>query len=172
VLTEAINKFLRRRVNAATRTEVRNGQGTDWIRVYNPPVNAVTSVTFDFNGYTPVEVAGSNFVYDTDNNGGRIKMKVTAQPRYYFGEGFQNVQIVYNGGFAAIPYDIQAAAALITRKLLEMSDDERLVVEKVEGSRKVKYDQAYGSIVSGGFAGEIFNEVRALLLPYVLVRCQ
>lgn len=168
VITESINKFLRRRVNASNRIEVRNGQGKDWIRVYNPPVNAITSITFDFNGFSPKVVTGSNFVYDTDQNVGMVKFKTTANPQYGFADGFQNIQIQYNGGFAAIPYDIQSAAALVVRKIMEMSDEERLVVEKVEGSRKVKYDQTY---ISGGIELPVFAEAKQLLLPYQLVRC-
>lgn len=168
VLTEGINRFLRRRVNAATRTEVRNGQGTDFLRVYNPPINAITSITFDYNGYSPQTVVGSNFVYDTDKNVGMVKFRPTASPKYGFSEGFQNISIIYSGGFASIPYDIQSAAALITRKILEMSDEERLIIEKTEGSRKVKYDQTY---IAGGIELPVFAEAKQLLMPYVLTRC-
>jgi hypothetical protein len=168
VLTEGINKYLRRRVNSATRTEVRNGQGTNYIRVYNPPINSITSIVFDYQGYNPTTVAGSNFAFDTDQNVGLVMFKATASPKYGFDDGFQNILITYNGGFSTVPADIQSAAALITRKILEMSDEERLVVEKVEGSRKVKYDQTY---ISGGIELPVFAEAKQLLLPYMLVRC-
>lgn len=167
-ITEAINKFLRRRVNAAVRTETRNGQGTDWIRVYNPPINAITSITFDNNGYNPQTVVGSNFVFDTDQNVGLIRFKPTASPKYGFEDGFQNIQVIYNGGFAAIPVDIQSAAALVCLKLMEMSDVDRLVDIKLEGSRKVKYNQTY---IDSDLEISVFAEALALLLPYQLARC-
>lgn len=165
-VTRAISKFLRRSVVAEDFDEVRNGRGTDWVRVYNPPVNDLTSITFDYNGQNPTTVTTASFVWDAET--GVVKFKPTASIRYSFAEGFQNLRILYNGGWESVPEDVQDAAALIIRKLAEFGDDERLVTEKAEGSRKIKYDTVGGGI---SLDGPLFAEARELLLPYRLVRC-
>jgi hypothetical protein len=162
---EGVNKYLGRRISAGLRTEIRNGQGQDWIRAFNPPINSLTSVTVDFNGTNPTVVDGADFVYQQET--GIIKSKPTASIRYGFAEGFQNVKLIYNGGYATIPLPIKRAVSLVIRKLIELGDPDRLVTTKGMGNRVVKYE---GVVGSGDLSDPLFGDARRLLEPYRIVR--
>lgn len=169
VVTSSINTFCGRSLIAGDHAEVRNGQGTDWIRVWNPPINSVATVVFNYNGSNPATVNSDQFVWDSEM--GVIKFKPTATVQYGFGVGFQNVQINYNGGYNPVPSDVQAAAALLIRNLIEMGDDNRLVTEKQEGNRRQRYGEMYGQVLAGQLGGPLFVGIGQLLQPYVDRRC-
>lgn len=101
---------------SATITEVGSGDGT---ALYLPrawPITAVTSLTVDTLAWTVLMgTAAEAYQYAfVPAHGGWVE----ARSGYAFPVGSGNIRMVYTGGFATIPDDVQYATALLTHLLL------------------------------------------------------
>ena len=116
--TTALNRYARRILEATDYTEELDGTGCPRVIVANSPINSVTSlkVTSD-RDFTITAVDPTTYVFDRS---GVITLLPTAQltilaltNQAIFWKGIRNVQVVYNGGFAAVPEDVKHAAILL-----------------------------------------------------------
>lgn len=116
--TAAINRYCRRTFEGATYTEELDGTGLDIILVKEPPVRTVTTLKVstdrDFSNITAVDA--STYVFD---DSGTITLLPTASLGIFatttpvFWKGVRNIQVVYEGGFATVPVDVEQAAILL-----------------------------------------------------------
>lgn len=112
---------------AANYTEVRNGNGTSSLMMKEWPINSVSSVTVDTisiqaspDGVQPGftfdksgNPEGQNTVYLVGGAQGFMIGNSGLQPTFagasIFTQGFNNVTVVYNAGYAAIPPGVNQA---------------------------------------------------------------
>lgn len=90
-------------------TEVHNGRKQNLLILKRFPINTFTEVWVDSTGAftdTSRKVANSNFAITDENY-------CLTYLNNVFPNGYANIQIKYNAGFAAIPSDIQEAALWI-----------------------------------------------------------
>jgi hypothetical protein len=160
----AVDKYLHSIVEADDFIEVRNGEGSDYLKTWNRPINSLTSITFDLNDTNSQTVAGSEFVYDADT--GIIKFKPTSTARRYFC-GFQSIEVQYNAGYEPedIPDDIKLAWCKIVDTLYKQSNESGLIGKKKVGDVLVEYYDIL-SPVQISLNDPIFGDVRTLLAPY------
>lgn len=137
--SQSIEKYLNRVLTAADYTEYHDGDSTSDIIVDNPPINSLTSITFISS--TDTVVNGSNFNYDS--KAGIIRWKdynldSTADIIGVFPAGYQNIKIIYNGGWANVPEEIQF---LIAEAVIQVFDRR----------------EAYGQIENAKLGNQFFN---------------
>lgn len=133
-----IQKYCNRNFLSATYTELLDGTGTNQIFVKNPPIITLTSITFlAATNVTPVV---TDFVYKPTGEIRWNTYNLTSSDIVgYFPEGYQNIQIVYTGGFATVPTPIQLACAQIVGDLF--SPDGNL--EAIEFLKLGQYSASY-----------------------------
>lgn len=157
-----VDKYLGSIVAAASYTEVRSGECTDYLKTWNRPVNSLTSVTFDANTSSPTTVANTEFDYEPDS--GVIKFKPQSASWRLFDQGFRNISIVYNAGYSTIPDDIILAYSMVTNSVYKQSGRD-VVAKKKVGDVSVEYADLM-SPVQINLQDPIFGDVRRLLAPY------
>jgi hypothetical protein len=162
-ICRGIDKYLKRKVCPTAYEEVRNGRGTNFIRVWNPPIISLDSITFNLDDSQETEVDGANFKYDET---GIVMYKPSVASQYYFEKGFSNIQVSYTGGWITTPDPIKQAAALVIKQLLVLSDPNSLITSKRVGNVQISYSDVY----EGQFDDPIFATAKALLDPYRLIR--
>jgi|SRR5271157_464083 len=115
--------------NVATVTETRDGNGNDQMYVRTPPIVNVVSLTIC---QTSIPLAGPwpAFGYYIADDQRSIKIRGTLQSSSYpwasryrqsglhrsnggFARGQGNVLLVYNGGYAGVPFDLEYAVRSI-----------------------------------------------------------
>jgi len=137
--TEQIERYCRRTFAAADYTdEKHDGNGWRSIFVKNPPLNSLTDVDIvesDFSSdSTTTTYAATKF--DTKAATGEIRFKpgsFLSSGRGVFSEGFQNIQITYNGGFASVPQGIQLACAEMVIQMFDPSEATDLIEKEKIG---------------------------------------
>lgn len=114
---------------SASRTETIDGNGEDSITLRESPVTAVTSVTLIADDGSETVLASTE--YRVSASSGVLTRLSSAIGRHvaeggpdYVGTfwgavpnwpaGAQNIEVVYTGGYATIPLDIQMAVARVT----------------------------------------------------------
>jgi len=114
-----IQTYCNRKFPQANHTEQSNGLGSRSIILRHPPINSVASITID--GTSAVL---TDFTYDSEAG-------ILIKKNGFFSVGWQNVVVVYNGGFSLIPADIIRVASEATsvtaskyfRKVLGISSE-------------------------------------------------
>jgi len=114
-------------VPSANYTETRNGNGTPTLATKQWPINSVASLTIDgINVPASPDGVQPGYVYDQSGNpeswnsislvgggGGFIVGTFGLQPSFggmsIFTQGFNNVVITYNAGYATIPSEVNQA---------------------------------------------------------------
>lgn len=145
VSTELV-RYLGRNFEGAAYTDVIDGTGSDRILVTNPPIRTLTSVAITCGTSTTTYTASSSptlaevfrwtgsanergeirfinsrmSVYGTDDYGEPIGFGLYPD----FPEGFQNITVVYDGGYTTIPDDVlNLVSKLIAHELKRIGDD-------------------------------------------------
>lgn len=124
---------------SASRTEVRDGDGSDTLIMRYAPISAVTSIAITAGSstttYSGTDVS-ANFEWDTDERGelrwigatsGRFGVDeygVTRADEWgttpCFPRGFQNVSIVYTGGWSTVPADLkQIVREMVAERIIQ-----------------------------------------------------
>lgn len=135
------NRFWNRQIAAADYTdEVQNGTGEPSIFVKNPPINSLTDidiVTTSFNSATTTTTyAASKFDYNSKT--GEIRFKpgsFLSEAGGIFEQGFQNVQITYNGGFSPV----SATLKMLVAKFVIYSYDPSGLDDMIEKEKLGEY---------------------------------
>lgn len=116
-----------------TFTEYLDGNGSHTIRVKNPPIGTVTSITvydaagdadvldsdtYRYNAQGTIEKTafGTSLFAYTEN--GEVLPGVTVGDTSQFPEGFQNVKVIYTGGYTTAPADLRMAVYEIVDECL------------------------------------------------------
>ena len=93
---------------AGNVTEIRSGTGGRVMFVKRPPINSVTSVHIDGQSISAKSSNVADFInssgYSFQANGSYISLSGNI-----FSRGIDNVQLIYNGGYNSIPFDLEQA---------------------------------------------------------------
>ena len=136
VLVDAVSMEVRRMCDrnltngfeSVSRTERYSGTGEQTIQLTEWPVASITSVTVYTAGGTAEVLDSSTYRVNGDSGVlsridpvrgrfpvtafGSVEATFSTQP--WFEEGFDNVQVVYTGGYATIPADLKMACYRLT----------------------------------------------------------
>jgi hypothetical protein len=122
LITRGSAQFLRwmnrDHIVSTSYSEVRDGNDALFILPRNYPLTSVSAVTVDGVSIpAATSTIGSGYVFDARKimlRGGSSAFyslgPYSSQYQYRFTRGFQNVQLVYQAGFATVPLDLQEAA--------------------------------------------------------------
>lgn len=119
--SQYMQSWMSRVIALQTYNEVRNGMGGQTMVLLNQPIVSVASLTVDGVvipprpplGPTAATGYGFGFVFDDTRlflSGAR------------FGQGMQNVSVVYDAGFATVPPDLDQACIEMVGDLLKYKD--------------------------------------------------
>ena len=120
---------------STTYTENRDGNDAVFMLPRNFPLISVSSLTVNGIGISAAsDQVSSGFVFDARKimlRGGSSNFyslgPYSSQYEYRFTRGFQNVQIVYQAGYATVPVDLQQAAiegfAYVYRRRTHIGED-------------------------------------------------
>jgi len=155
---EEMEDYTGRKFDTATFTEYHDGWGTDTFLVRNPPIGSITSIqVLSQPGDNPQAVQSSLYTYNALRGQVRIQPSSTrrfpydsfgmpnmAGPQYgqypNFTRGFQNLKIVYVGGygsspaFSAMPSSLKMAMFKCVSSEFSAADngiDPNMVAEKI-----------------------------------------
>jgi uncharacterized phiE125 gp8 family phage protein len=107
-ISAQVEKNCNRSFMAAVRTEYYKGNDQSFIYVRNPPVNSVSSIHIDEarEWGSDTLVAAADIQISSENPG---KIILYGQEFYAPSYEIENVRIIYNGGYAVVPADLQQA---------------------------------------------------------------
>jgi len=134
-LSAEIEKKCGRTFIAGARTEYYKGNGMDRMVLKNWPVNSVTSIHIDED-----RLWASDAAIDTDDItiSDRVPGQVILNGDFFDFSYIENVRVIYNAGYATIPYDIeQACIKLCAIEYIES----RRIHTKIEGERDLQADK-------------------------------
>jgi len=181
-----IKGFLQRKIEQATYTEYYSGSGAKVLLLKQIPVQSITSVHLDSDGYygdgtdafpasselvegtdfvlrkddaTATEVSTSGILYHTGKGWPRPSTRLQGQLTSAPGLGMGNIKVVYVAGWATVPADIQFAAnKLVTSMIQSMDSGGRLESENIE-------DYSY-SLAGAEDEGKFLDSVKGSLARY------
>lgn len=161
-VSAAIEAFCARTFGQAVYTENRNGNGADRIVVRNRPLIGVTSVTINTLAVPPAPDAASfGYVFDDTMIYIRMGQRLSPPPAgatggfpVSFERGIQNVVLVYTGGYATVPADVNQAAC------------EWIAYKTAKRTRLDKKSESLGQQTVGFDLSGMPDAVKALLGPY------
>lgn len=106
--SEWIRQETSREFTAGNVTEIRSGTGGRIMFVKCPPINSVTSVHIDGSS---ISAKSSNVADFLNSNGYSFQANGTyiALSGHIFARGIDNVQLIYNGGYNSVPFDLEQA---------------------------------------------------------------
>lgn len=105
-MSTQVAKKCNRQFARATYTEYQSGNGLDYTFVKNPPINSITSVHIDSDrDWTANTLVDADDVHISDQDSGKIIL----DGDQFSPSDVENVRIIYNGGFATIPQDLEQA---------------------------------------------------------------
>lgn len=128
------NSVTDRKLKARATTELRDGTGLNYIHTNEWPINN-TAATIDIRVDTDREFTTGDKVDSTSiviySTYGEIKLDGDI-----FSQGMQSVKLVYNAGYATIPFDLQYACKEYCHVLWSREQTNHVAVksESVEGS--------------------------------------
>ncbi len=141
-----IKGYLHREIEQATYTEYYDGSGDKVLLLNQTPVQSITSVHLDSDGYygdgtdafpassalvegtdfvlrkddaTATEVSKSGILYHTGKGWPRPFSRRQGQLTSYPGSGMGNIKVVYVAGWATVPADIQFAANKVVVSMMQ-----------------------------------------------------
>lgn len=161
-VSAAIESYCARTFGQAVYTENRNGNNADRIVVRNRPLVAVSSVSINTLAVPPAPDAASfGYVFDDTMIYIRLGNRLSPPPAgatggfpVCFERGIQNVVLVYQGGYATVPPDVnQAACEWISFKTAKR--------QRPDKKNEVLAQQTIGFDLSG-----MPDMVKTLLQPY------
>jgi hypothetical protein len=147
VAQRRLQRYCGRELDSAERTEVHNGRGEDRLQLKAPPIETVTSVTLRLSADSTTVYSGSDltgaFRWDAEESGGLIGWINSSRGQLRpadiagtlrtpgwgasrsFPRGFQNIVVVYTGGFAEgeAPADLEETVKLMARAALAAAAD-------------------------------------------------
>lgn len=158
-VSDALNDALGRNYEAATYTDVMDGDGSETLLVRNPPIRTLTSIAVTSGTSTTTYTSSSSPALSdlfrwTGSTSGRGEIRYADAVRGRFGvddfglqvspqfgvypcfpEGFQNITVVYDGGYTTIPDRVlRLVSILVSHELKRIGTDRsgrdlRLVAE-------------------------------------------
>jgi hypothetical protein len=127
-----IQNWLNRTIALATYTEVRNGLGTPLIVTQQFPIVSVASVTVDGVPIQPRPALAPNMT--SSCFGGYVFSDIAIMlSGGVFPRGVQNVQFVYDAGYASVPPDIDHACVEMIGDWFKYSNRIGMLSEGIEG---------------------------------------
>lgn len=136
VVSTMIKNNISRQILSATYTTVLDGRGRTRIMMPNTPITAVTSVTLTYgpnaNLIIPARTAGGSGYTFSDTC-------VYVDPPYLFEKGIQNVKIVYTGGYATVPGDIEQACLTWIRVIMEGQNYSAAIAKAKAGQTQLDF---------------------------------
>lgn len=166
-----LEDYCQRKFEAADYTdEVHNGSGDNALYVFNPPINTLTNIkivdsfaTSDSDSDLLTTRDDAEFLWDSRS--GVIQFKpecLTAFP-----EGFQNIRVTYNGGFAAASEEIRVMSYLNAQFVIETFDPS----EKVDITDRERLGDYFWAKTKD-FAARFVSSNKRLLSMYKLWKIQ
>lgn len=158
----AVRTYLNREPEPTDYTEELDGSGANTILVRQPPIRAITSlkVTTDRQWSSVSAVDSSYYVYE---DSGIItllpsaNLGIFASPNAIFFKGIRNVQVIYSGGYAAVPEPIKEASILLAAYWFNRRRQAGLLSTTTSGTTITFQARTWP------------DEIRALLNPYRLL---
>jgi len=167
-MTKKIETFCNRRFKAATYTEFHDGNGKrGFIYVFNPPVGTVSVLAEDADRTFDSSTVFATSTYISYTSEGKVELLTGADNvsteinPVIFGKGQQNVKIVYTGGYADIPEDVQIGALEWVATLNKVRDRKGW---DVSNSNKGDVSTTYVTL------GVMPEKVREFIFPYRMFR--
>lgn len=156
---------------SAERTEKYDGNGQPVLVLRNAPVSAVSSVSLVDSSGTATALESTAYTVDLVN--GRLlwngaggswfqlgydnPAQLGARGRVGWPTGFQNIQVVYTGGYATVPHDLQGLSTDIVVEGYLNRRRNRTLASEGTGARSVSYKSTE----------ELVRARQAALAPYV-----
>lgn len=181
-----IKGYLQREIEQATYTEYYSGSGNQVIVLNQTPVQSITSVNEDPDGYfgdgtdafpaaslltegtdyvlrkddaTATEVSKSGILYRIRNAWPRPSSRLRGQLASAPGLGLGNIKVVYVAGWATVPADIQFAANMLVTSMLE--------ARKLSGRLESESIEDYSYTLSGSEdEAQLLDSVKGSLSRY------
>lgn len=103
--SDMIESECERGLKAKSITEIQHGRRQNILLLREYPVNSITELRIDGNGiFTDAAtlIPSSDYAITDDKNGVLYKHAT-------FNMGYNNVRVIYNGGFSVIPSDLEDA---------------------------------------------------------------
>lgn len=153
------NAYLSRSLLTASYTESYDGKDTASMILANFPITAVSSLSIDGIPIpaaplpTPTGPQPAGYVFTAK----MLSLVGGGYPfgaSYRFTRGYQNVQVAYTAGLAAVPFDIEQACI------------EYCAIRYSERQRIGQKSKSLGGEVVSFFAGDLTPSVKLLLAPY------
>ena len=165
--TQLIDKVCYRTFGQSSYTETHSGANDTILVLRIPPINTLTEVVFK-NGseetkwdFTTTPTVGQAFLVDA--NAGIIH----SSPDYgiVFPEGYKNIQVSYNGGYAAIPPAIVQACIALAIDLFSSTEKS----SNLTGLKLGDYAEQYADSSSGDGSTGIPDSVMKMIFPFILL---
>lgn len=121
-----IESFLDRKVLTRSWTEYQDGRANDRILLKHWPCSKPSEVWDDPSGLftdSSNQLASDEFELEGDPAIGIVLLGSR-----YFNKGTRNIKIVYDAGYATVPYDIEEACLFTVEYLYDMRSDRRIGV--------------------------------------------
>lgn len=114
----AIETYCGREFTSTVRTEDYDGDGDKYLLLRAWPLTSVTSITITEDDGTTYSIAAADLTLNEEVGEIRVKSVLTTSDFAYFPSGYQNISVVYTGGYATIPADIQQACVHLIETML------------------------------------------------------
>lgn len=176
--SEAAERYCNRSFNTGTYTEKHNGDDSQFLIVKNPPITSITSIAVVVDS-TSTTINSTSYTFDAQSgiisfvNGADIRV-----PPYWTGDrsdcrrfaeypnwpkAFQNITIVYVGGYATIPDDLKQAGLYMISDLYGQRGRDTSVVSEQLG----RYSYQRSAMTADQLvAGVVSPTIAALLRPF------
>lgn len=131
MVSQTIESYCDRSFDATDYTEYYDGEGSAHLYVDNWPINSVSALYND----TTRQFTTSSLIEDVNYviyaNEGRITLigsylAGSSMMDNAFTSGLQNIKIIYNAGYVAIPYDLRLIAGEVLAKKWKTYQDKRI----------------------------------------------
>jgi hypothetical protein len=174
--SEAIERFLGRKLQKTTRTEKLAPSGTLRLVLANTPLSSITSIvedgtTVDSDDYA-IEDAEAGIVVADEVWGSNDLVHGIAQDAVR-GTGKRDIVVTYIGGYVLpndggtrdLPHDIEAACLITAASLYRARGADRRIASEAVGDASVTYG-GVNTAIGRGAGGIIPDEAAVLLQAY------
>lgn len=122
-----IENYINRKVKKRAYTEYQDGRSNKRTLLKQWPADKPTEVWVDSSSeFTDVtnKLAATDYDLDQDSEG--LGLGIVLLNGLYFSKGTRNVKIVYEAGYATIPYDLADACIWTVEYFYDMRSDRRI----------------------------------------------